>query len=300
MKFPTVGSSAMKFGILAVVVLFHCGDASFLAPRQVGLAAKAHSITHDEKDMPVTNHDKNAGGNYNKGSPLFKKQESRKASGKTTVDTKPPPKQAAQLTDGAVVQVTVPPTEKALDFNRWWKIRGGWTGHIHLGLWAFVETFVFFMCVALIWMKCAGGRCRRGYDERKNTAMGFAYGLFSMDHCCGHHSSVCLCSWCCGPLRLADTYTKEPFPMIGNFWSALIIITCLAGFSQLTFGITGLLMTGLCIYYRQQLRKQYGLEAGGLKTCCLDSLVWIFCPFCAMAQEARQVEFVKKPNDPVK
>jgi len=284
-----------------VLVLSQSADGAFMAPRHATLLGK--TSTHDQKEMPVTKHNKTAGDGYNPGSPLYAKQQD-KAGGKEQAAVKTV--KAEKVPGGAgpkeatVVAVTMPPTEQATDFDHWWKVRGGAQGHLIHSLWFFCQFLATALFFSLVWTKCTSpGRTRRGYDERKNTTMSFAYGLFSLDHCCAHHSSICLCSWCCYPLRLADTYAKEPFPLLSNFWSALILICCLIGLGQLTFGFTHLIFFGLAVYFRQQLRKQYGLESGGF-TWLMDSLTWIFCPCCAMAQEARQVEFVKKPNDPVK
>lgn len=285
--------------LLVVLALVRFSDAaSFMRPRQVSLVSK-------DKEMPITKHDKTAGGAYNKGSPLYKKQQAQKASGVTEVKEEKPPAKSGK--DGSVVSITSPPPDKITGLAQWWIKPVGFYEHIEKGFLSFIMYFIFVMLAALIWMKCAGGRCRRGYDERKNTPMvspmlppfGFAYGLFSMDHCFGHHSSVCICSWCCAPLRLADTYAKEPLPLIASFWTALVLVTTLLGLNQLTLGVSHVIFLIMAIYYRQQLRKQYGLTTGA-KAGCTDFLAWFFCPWCAIAQEARQVEFVKKPNDPVK
>lgn len=270
--------------LVALAVLVPFGDAAFvgfLGPR------KASALTQ-VKEMPITNHQKEAGGDYQKGSPLFAKQEGLGDKGKTAAALKEP-----KSADGKkVLHVTQPPQEEATNHKYWWKVYGGEKNHMKYGLSYFFSYFIFTMLVALIWIKCAKpGRTKEGYDERKNNGSVFAYGLFSLDHCFGHHAHVCLCSWCCAPLRLADTWNKEPNTLVKSFWSALIIVSCLAGLSQLTFGFTSLLLVCVCIHFRQQMRKKYGLESGG-STWAYDCMSWFFCPFCSMAQEARQVEFV--------
>jgi Cys-rich protein (TIGR01571 family) len=284
------------FALLVFGLSWVTDAATFLSPRHASLVGQ--TLTHDQKDMPVTTHNKTAGDGYNPGSPLYKKQQKAAEDGDVKKATHA---KAPNSIDGKTIHVTVPPKDKVTDPTHWWTMYYDYhTKNMTTAFVFFLQYFIFTMLVALIWVKCTSpGRTRRGYDERKNNAMSFAYGLFSLDHCCAHHSSVCLCTWCCAPLRLADTYSKEPFPLITKFWHALILITCLLGLSQLTFGVTELIFFGLAVYFRQQLRKQYGLEAGG-SSWCTDCLAWLFCPFCAIAQEARQVEFVKKPNDPVK
>jgi len=242
--------------------------------------------------MPEVVHAKSAGGDYKKGSPLYQKQESRKADAPNkTLEPPPPPGSMSPQSPSS-----------PRDAFRWLEatvLAASVLGNWGRGLSYFFAYFIIVMFIAMIWMKGIRGRTRRGYDERRNMPPGFAYGLFSMDHCFGHHANVCLCSWCCTPLRLADTYAKEPFPLIGNFWTALIMLTCLLGLSQLSLGATGALLLVLAVYFRQRLRQQYQLETGGV-VLIKDLLAWCLCPFCAVAQEARQVEFVKKPNDPVK
>jgi len=262
---------------------------AFLALAPLGDAVgflKPHVSLVQKKDMPVTNHNKEAGGVYKPGSPLFEKQQDREKTGTGTAQALKEPK------SNKVLHVTVPPQEKGASPNHWWSVYGGEESHMKLGLSSFVSYFIFTILIALIWTKCAKpGRTKEGYDERKNNFSTFAYGLFSFDHCFGHHAHVCLCSWCCGPLRLADTYNKEPAPLMKSFWQALIIITCLLGLGHLTFGFTSLVFICIATHFRQQMRKKYGLETGG-STVFTDCLSWFCCPFCSMAQEARQVEFV--------
>jgi len=284
---------AMKFaqGLLVLVsVLVRFSDAASLrGPGQVSLVSK-------DDEMPITKHNKEAGGDYNKGSPLFKKQEARKVGGVPTVkDEKPHAK--ADLKDG--VSIKTPAEEDMIYPSTWWEMYGGRKNHVQKGLTTFISYFIFVMFTALIWMKCAGGRWKRVTEERKNTPLvGFAYGLFALDHCGAHHGGICIMAWCCAPLRLADTYAKEPFPLIASFWFALILVTTLFGLEQLTLGLSYLVFVLLAIYYRQQLRKQFGLPRGA-GSWCTDLVTWCFCPCCAIAQEARQVDFVKKAIDPV-
>jgi len=257
---------------LAVLALSHPGDATqFLSPTHASLVAK---------EMPITKHEKEAGDGYSKGSPLYEKQQKLAKDGAPKV-------KAAVKSDPVAVSV---PT--SADGVTWHTVYGDDKTHLTRGLYAFLSYFIMTMLVALIWIKFTSpGRTKEGYDERKNNPLGFAYGLFAWDHCFGHHASVCLCSWCCAPLRLADTYSKEPTPLVKSFWAALVMITCLLGLQHLTFQFTSLLFVCMATYFRQALRKKYGLESGG-STVFMDCFSWLCCPFCTMAQEARQVEFV--------
>lgn len=271
------------FSFLSLVAV---GNAVFLGRSVSVVDAKG-------KEMPITKHKKEAGGDYHKGSPLYEKQQDRKEKGIDGDTSKP--KSGGEK----VVHVTTPPEGKAADPDHWWEhVYGGEKNHMGYGLSYFVTYFTFTMLAALIWTKCGkggspgmGARTKEGYDERKNNGLYFAYGLFSCDHCFGHHAHVCLCAFCCAPLRLADTWNKEPSPLVKSFWSALIIVACLAGLNQLTFGFTGIVLLGICVHLRQKMRQKYGLESGG-STWVFDCCSWFWCPFCTMAQEARQVEFV--------
>jgi len=262
----------------AFLASFSLVDATgFLNPQHASLVA--HTV---KKEMPITTHSKKAGDGYEKGSPLFAKQEELEKKGKGTPASK-----------AAAIEAIGPPGVKAPKMPSTYNPIGATPEeHVYRGLSAFLSYFIVTMLVALIWVKYTSpGRTDHGYDERKNNALGFAYNLFAWDHCFGHHASVCLCSWCCGPLRLADTYSKNPSPLVKSFWTALVLIACLIGLSQLTYGFTGVIFLCAVVYFRQGLRKKYGLESGG-STVAVDCLSWIFCPFCSMAQEARQVEFV--------
>lgn len=278
--------------LLLVSVLVRFSDAASLrGPEQVSLLSK-------DEEMPITKHDKAAGGDYNKGSPLFKKQQDRKAAvkakgGKEVKIEQPHAK--ADLKDG--VSVKTPSQEEVLYPSTWWAMYGGFNNHVEKGFASFISYFIFVMLMALIWMKCAGGRKTRGYRERPLNDQRFAYGLFSMDHMFVHHSGVCFMSFCCAPLRLADTYAKQPFPAIASFWGALILVTTLLGLQQLTLGVSYVMFLVMAIYFRTQFRKQYDLPTGATP-CCFDCMTWFFCPCFAIAQEARQVEFVVKPRDP--
>jgi len=129
-----------------------------------------------------------------------------------------------------------------------------------------------------------------------------AFGLFDEkevfgDECCscGDDIGLCLCSLCCLPIAWADTMSNDRMQLIPNFWIALCV-ACLeiVEFYWLTFGLSRILFVGVAVYYRQQLRRAYGLRSSTCPTCCLDCCVWLFFPPCAAVQEARQVRFVNR------
>lgn len=289
---------------LVFAVMAPSGAASFMAPRHASLVGEALAVGHDKnKDMPVTSHNKSAGDGYNPGSPLFKKQEKKekKAGKKGTPVPKPAAKKSSPLGVPDTPKISLSSPDKFGDAK---EILFGTKTTLRNGLLFFCSYFICTLLVALIWIKCTHpGRYEEGEHFRDNKPPNFAHGLFTMDHCAGHHGIVCFCAWFCPAIRMADTYAKKPFPLMGgeggNFWIALIIVTGLIGLTRLTFGFTSALLFCMAIYYRQQLRKQYELHNGG-PSCVWDILAWMCCAPCAIAQEARQVEFVLKPNDPNK
>lgn len=276
------------------------GATSFMAPKHASLVGEALAVGHDKnKDMPVTTHNKTKGDGYNPGSPLFKKQAGKNA----TPEPKPAAKKSSPLGMPDAPKISSSTDELLKGEEKSVKeILFGTKNFVVNGLMFFCSYFVFTLLIALIWIKCTHpGRYEEGEHFRDNKPPNFAHGLFTMDHCAGHHGIVCFCAWCCPAIRMADTYAKKPFPLMGgesgNFWIALIIVTGLIGLSRLSFGFTSALLFCMNIYYRQQLRKQYELHNGG-PSCVWDFLAWSCCAPCAIAQEARQVEFVLKPNDP--
>lgn len=288
--------------VLCALALVVCGDAAkFMGPARASLVGE--TLAHDKKAMPETKHNKTAGSGYNPGSPLYKKQEKEGGS-----DPAPPPKKAEPLkdaTDKAAEAVKAVPKPAPVEVPK----PDHWYDHVKVGpretpeafvrhgLSYFLSYFIIVMLIALIWTKCTKpGRTKFGYSDRPNDSGKFAYSLFSTDHCFDIHCKLLLCSWCCSPLRIADTWAKEPLPLMKNFWVALILIACLIGLSQLSLGFTSLVFLGLAVYFRQQMRQKYGMTNNG-QICFLDCLTWWCCPCCAIAQEARQVEYVKPGDD---
>jgi Cys-rich protein (TIGR01571 family) len=283
--------------ISVVLAVAPFGDAAntFLPQKHASLVGEAS--THNTKEMPVTEHKKTAGEGYAKGSPLFKKQEARKKDGKTAPP--PPPPGAVPGASVPVVPVggAVPgisaPVAAEVQLQAYvlsWK---GFTFMLSYVITAFL--------IALMWKHCGGWRNLKGWKERGNLPNGFSYGLFSTDHCCSggdHHVHICLCSWCCQPLRIADTWSKNPQPIVKNFWVALLIVAALMGLAPWTNNISVLVLILVAVYCRNKMRKDYGIENSTCTTLTEDCLTWWCCTFCAIAQEARQSEFCVKTMDP--
>jgi Cys-rich protein (TIGR01571 family) len=128
---------------------------------------------------------------------------------------------------------------------------------------------------------------------------GFHFGLFDCENCCARDQRICLCGWCCPGIRWADTISQDKNHLKISFWTLLLINLVCCVFNTATLGATGVIFLIPAIYYRQQLRKLFGLKFGTFDTCCCDLLVWCFCSPCAAIQEAREVEYlpIKNPTD---
>lgn len=160
--------------------------------------------------------------------------------------------------------------------------------HFTNGVQFFLSYVVITMLVGLVWVKCIGRD--QPFPLRTQGGSGFAFGLLNFEHL-ELSIKICFCSLCCSPLRIADTYSKDPNPIVKSFWFALLMVTCLFALMPLTYHVTWLIFLCIAVSFRQKLRTNFKLETGG-KTWLFDCASWIFCPCCAVIQEARQVELV--------
>jgi len=285
--------------IVIVLALAPVSNAvGFMGPRGASLVEQ--TVTHDAEEMPITKHDKDAGGVYNKGSPLYEKQEKRKTDGKVAKIEKP----ASAKLSVDDQHVTIPTLDEASDpkilserqlalseLKKYWKV----------GLVYFLSYVTFWLLMGLIWIKCITKgplfRWPESHPDRDNNYQDFNHDLFSTEHVDSHHFVVCFCSLCCIPLRLADTYSKLPSPISTNFYAALLFFSCLLGLGPVTAGWSTLAFLCIVVYFRQRIRRKYNLEHGGM-TWIGDFVRWFFCPCCAIAQEARQLDFVDPRGSP--
>jgi len=126
----------------------------------------------------------------------------------------------------------------------------------------------------------------------------FSFGIF--DGCrCDPDWRICFCSWFCMPVRWADTASSPKINFVRNFWLGVVVFALLASLSELTYGLTGLLLLGLAVANRQRVRQVYELPSGNCATACEDCVMWTFCGPCAVMQEALEVEFVEPPLEPL-
>lgn len=131
------------------------------------------------------------------------------------------------------------------------------------------------------------GTVKPSTDEPK-----FNFGLFDFENCCDRDMSICCCSFCCLPVRWADTVSQDKLKIGLSFWAAVAVVASLWALDSLSGGLTVLLFTVCAVLTRQKMRKAMGLENGTPSSMCLDCLVWCFCAPCAAAQEAREVQYM--------
>mmetsp|Transcript_29473 Transcript_29473/g.84571 ORF Transcript_29473/g.84571 Transcript_29473/m.84571 type:complete len:254 (+) Transcript_29473:364-1125(+) len=102
---------------------------------------------------------------------------------------------------------------------------------------------------------------------------------------------ICCCSWFCTPIRWADSVGSAEVRFMG-FWQATILFATLQAISGITIvGSVAFLI--LAVMGRQRIRAAYGLPNGTGPSILWDILTWLFCPPCAVMQEALQIEFVE-------
>jgi len=256
-----------------------------------GAAAQANQVSHGRPTLltivaPVKPwdktvvHKKEAGNGYLKGSPLYKKQE-------------------------ALEKKTVWEALKTFDFKAAWKAIT-WK---HIG-YVFIDQFIWVILVLLV-----------AYFYQKNKPMlseksssfienrpDWKYGLFDCSDMFSSDLSICGMACCCPAIRWADTmsnpkvafHEKEDWGAYNEqtgltFWKALAIVIVLVFLGPFTLHISTLVLFCVFIYYRQKLRVIFHHSPGGASY-VWDCLAYCCCACCAMVQEAREVENVRKPT----
>lgn len=139
----------------------------------------------------------------------------------------------------------------------------------------------------------------RGENNAMVAMRKWEYDLFELRECHQQDCSLCLMSFCCTPIRWADTISQpnmlEPRDLGWRFWPALctwVVIVYLL--SYFTFDLSMIIMLCLQIHYRQQIRRAYDINNSTCETLCIDCVLWCCCSPCAACQEARQVEQVQR------
>lgn len=109
------------------------------------------------------------------------------------------------------------------------------------------------------------------------------FGLFD----CLEEPALCLFSCCCTPVRWADTMRMA---CLLSFSGALLLFVGLIVLDTVCVGVSIFVLLGFLVYFRQRVRKLFGIPSGDFMTVGQDCMTYLFCCWCAVAQEARQLE----------
>jgi len=110
------------------------------------------------------------------------------------------------------------------------------------------------------------------------------YGLCD---CFSGDKVMCLLACCCPALRWADTMRMAG---IYSFWTGVFLFAVLSGLTQVTAGLTGLILLCVGMLKRQAIRNLFQLPNGTCMSYLEDCCIWCWCSCCAIIQEARQIE----------
>mmetsp|Transcript_29663 Transcript_29663/g.71282 ORF Transcript_29663/g.71282 Transcript_29663/m.71282 type:complete len:211 (-) Transcript_29663:45-677(-) len=111
---------------------------------------------------------------------------------------------------------------------------------------------------------------------------GFAHGLCG---CADDGCGICCASFCCPALRWAETARLAGWC---SFWVAVGVMAVVhLGYFAGPLGL--ILFAGVGTLGRQKARTDFHLQINGA-TLVQDFLAYLFCPLCAVAQEAQQYE----------
>jgi len=160
--------------------------------------------------------------------------------------------------------------------------------------WSALIQMIFLCCVAYFYR---GARhapsCEPALVEQSQDFSSWRFGLFS----CFEDWQTCLCACCCSAIRWSDTISLVPGFV--TFWTAFVVFIVLQyaesllvmfSSSNVFTLVFGLLLWGVLVYSRYQLRVRFGMEHGTCGIYIQDCLTYLCCWCCAVAQEARHVE----------
>mmetsp|Transcript_29215 Transcript_29215/g.67259 ORF Transcript_29215/g.67259 Transcript_29215/m.67259 type:complete len:273 (-) Transcript_29215:87-905(-) len=103
---------------------------------------------------------------------------------------------------------------------------------------------------------------------------------------CFGNLEICLCSWCCCPIRFADnvSHIEGLYP----FWPTFSLMLALASLSY--FVPAWILMYVIGAYIRQKIRAKFGMANGTCMSVTCDCCLYTWCWVCAVSQESRHLE----------
>jgi len=255
-----------------------------------------HQAVVPPEDIKTVTHTKKANSGYQKGSPLYDKQEKIKGKGKAG--------------DEKDKKAEVPlPTALPTDAN---SAATGWVdafGSVYRG--TFYETLasvsvyaVFVLAFAYIArsrMLAPLGARAKGESPMKQPAVvrcGFAYSFFDFGNLSADWH-ICLTAYCCPIIQWARTASSSVTPFMG-YWKAVALLLTMVVLAPFTYGLTGLVVMIVVLMRRRELRKAYSHGHSETRGCLEDFLLVCCCPSflcCQLVQEAREVEYTS-PKQP--
>jgi len=231
------------------------------------------------EDIKTVIHKKKPSAGYQKGSPLFNKQE-----GITGKD-----KQAVKQTDATIIYDDAHPqhgAHKQFDF---------YTTLASVSVYA-----VFVLAAAYIFktrMQPPIGARAKGESPKNHPAWircGFAYSFLDFSNLSSDWQ-ICLLSLCCPVLQWARTASSSATPFM-SYWKAIAFMLSMVVLAPFTYGLTGVVIMAVFLKRRRDLRKAYNHNhPGGENRSMLEDVLLIFCcpslQCCQLVQEAREVEY---------
>jgi len=145
----------------------------------------------------------------------------------------------------------------------------------------FIAWPVVLVLAGLIWFHCSKGRHAQmmPYPQYGKHLTHFNSGLLT----CQKDPKVCACAIFCPHIRWATTVSQR---RLIHFSLALCVFVLLGWLTSVMF-LPVVLLAAVGTFYRRRLREQDGIPQEDIY---IDVLVWLCCPCCAIAQEARHVE----------
>lgn len=116
------------------------------------------------------------------------------------------------------------------------------------------------------------------HDRERLDRHRWRFGLFEWTEV----RSMCCFSFFCAPIRWADTMRMAGFM---NYFSALALAVGLTVLGYMTLGLGFVVLIGFCVHFRERMREKFDIRSRAS-----DWLAFGFCPWCSIAQEARQIE----------
>lgn len=155
-----------------------------------------------------------------------------------------------------------------------------------------IQTFI----IGFLYVTFMAGPSDYKVSEQEVRQDEFQWGAFDASEC-GRDWKICGCAMFCPWVRWSATASHPQISFI-NFFIGLGIMAFLSSASSITFGATIPLLILIAVLCRQRIRNSYGLPYGKIETFAWDCLLWACCPCCAIAQEARQIEYVESKYEP--